>query len=98
MKTWLLPGACALAVLAQACAGGSPGRTQDGTAQRADEAKAIRARACARCHAPPKPSRHSRAELEVILDRHRTRARLTPEEWGSLVDLLARSDETPAPR
>jgi hypothetical protein len=41
---------------------------------------------------------HTRAELEVILGRHRARARLTAEQWDEMVNLLARSDETPAPR
>jgi hypothetical protein len=65
---------------------------------RTRHAEAIRTEKCARCHAPPEAMHHTRAELETIFGRHRSRARLTTDEWEAMVDLLARSDETPGPR
>jgi hypothetical protein len=94
---------CLLLVLAvvtaigQGCAS-SPARDAGAPESRARHAEAIRTQKCARCHAPPEAMHHTRAELETILGRHRGRARLTPEEWDAMVDLLARSDETPGPR
>ncbi len=96
MTRWLLPGAVLLA-LTQAC-GASQERTASSADSRRDEVRRIQAHTCARCHAPPEASRHTRAELEVILGRHRVRAKLTAEQWDEMVDLLARSDETPGPR
>jgi hypothetical protein len=89
-----------LAAVTAIAGGCASSRAQDaGTrGSRSRHAEAIRAQTCARCHAAPEAMHHTRAELEVILGRHRSRARLTTDEWEAMVDLLARSDETPGPR
>jgi hypothetical protein len=94
---------CLPAVLAAVTAIGAgcapaPAHDAGATDSRTRQAEAIRSQKCAKCHAPPEAMHHTRAELETIFGRHRVRARLTPEEWDAMVDLLARSDETPGPR
>jgi hypothetical protein len=78
--------------------GGASASTPGSLSSRSEEARSICGRVCARCHAPPEVGQHARAELEDILSHHRTRARLTEEQWAMLVDLLAKPDETGAPR
>lgn len=86
-----------LGALLAGCGEGGPSRPA-APPSGSEQARAIHARACARCHAPPEPMRHTRGELEDIFVRHRTRARLTSEQWQAMVDFLARPDETPGPR
>jgi hypothetical protein len=50
---------------------------------------ALHTRECGRCHTPPAPKTHTRAELEDAFGRHRKRAHLTPEEWQAMVEYLA---------
>jgi hypothetical protein len=92
-----LAGAVALVTLGGGCAQPAP-QGPEAPRAKADEALGIRAHTCSKCHAPPEAGKHTRAELEVIFIRHRTRARLTPEQWAAMVDLLAQPDETPGPR
>ena len=87
----------AVTAIGEGCAP-SPAQDAGATGSRTRHAEEIRTHTCARCHAPPEAMRHTRTELETIFGRHRSRAHLTPEEWDAMVDLLARSDETPAPR
>jgi hypothetical protein len=82
--------------IGEGCAA-SPAQDAGAPAARTRHAEAIRTQKCARCHAPPEALHHTRAELETIFGRHRSRAHLTAEEWDAMVDLLARSDETPGP-
>lgn len=85
----------AVTAIGEGCAS-SPAQDAGAPGSRARHAEALRTQKCARCHAPPEAMHHTRAELETILGRHRSRARLTPEEWDAMVDLLAaRSDEAP---
>jgi hypothetical protein len=49
----------------------------------------LHASRCGKCHAPPEPGSHTRAQLEGVFGRHRGRARLSPEEWSAMVDYLA---------
>ena len=86
----------AVTAIGEGCAR-SPAQDAGATGSRTRHAEAIRAQKCARCHAPPEAGNHTRAELETIFGRHRSRAHLTPEEWDAMVDLLARSDETSSP-
>jgi hypothetical protein len=58
---------------------------------------AVHAHRCGKCHAPPDPGSHTRAQLEVAFGRHRSRAHLTPEEWSAMIDYLA-APEAAAPR
>lgn len=85
--------AAVLCALLAGCAGGSGGPAAPRSGS--EQARAIHARACARCHAPPEPMRHTRGELEDIFVRHRARARLTSEQWQAMVDFLARPEEAP---
>ncbi|MGH7437640.1 MAG: hypothetical protein ACRENE_18335 [Polyangiaceae bacterium] len=93
-----LPALVAAAIAIGAGCAPAPANDALVTDSRTRHAEAVRAKKCARCHAPPEAMHHTRAELETIFGRHRARARLTPEEWDAMVDLLARSDETPGPR
>lgn len=94
---WLLPGALALVAAGPGCGAPAPRTSGDATG-RAEEAREIRSRKCSKCHAPPEPAKHARAELEVIFGRHRSRTKLDPDQWAAMVDLLARPDETPGAR
>ena len=47
---------------------------------------------CARCHAAPEPKTRSRRQLEDAFARHKGRAHLSDQEWGELVQYLARPD------
>ena len=76
-----------------ACSGASTNAAESPTPGSGD-ARAIRGHVCARCHALPEAGQHTRVELEAIVQRHRTRARLTPRQWESMIDLLAIPDET----
>jgi hypothetical protein len=49
----------------------------------------LHAQRCGKCHAPPQPASHTRAQLEDAFGRHRGRAHLSPEEWSAMVDYLA---------
>jgi hypothetical protein len=50
---------------------------------------------CGRCHAPPAPQTRTRGQLEDAFVRHRTRVRLSDDEWSAiLVYLAARDGET----
>jgi len=95
---YCLPSAIAAATAIAVGCTPAPAHDAGATDSRTRHAEAIVAQKCARCHAPPEAMHHTRAELETIFGRHRVRARLTPEEWDAMVDLLARSDETPAAR
>jgi hypothetical protein len=53
---------------------------------------AIHAHNCGRCHMPPEPKTRTRAQLESAFSRHRTRVRLSEDEWARLVDYLAQGD------
>jgi len=44
---------------------------------------------CGRCHAPPQPQSHSRAELAEAFGRHKNRVHLSQEQWQAMVDYLA---------
>jgi hypothetical protein len=52
----------------------------------------LHAHRCGKCHAPPEPGTHTRAQLEDAFGRHKSRARLTPEEWSAMTDYLAVHD------
>ena len=44
---------------------------------------------CGRCHVPPEPKTHTRAELETAFGRHRGRVHLSQDEWQAMIDFLA---------
>jgi hypothetical protein len=44
---------------------------------------------CGNCHTRVEPGTRTRAQLDDALARHRTRARLSDEEWAQLEDFLA---------
>ena len=52
----------------------------------------IRAHACGRCHMAPEPRTRTRLQLETAITRHRSRVRLSDDDWGKLVDYLAAGD------
>jgi hypothetical protein len=86
----------ALLVLAAACGGGGA-ETAAGAQTPAQQAAAPSAEdmnksKCSACHAPREPGQRTRAELEVILKKHRDekRAKLGDDEWAKITDYLAR--------
>jgi hypothetical protein len=83
-RVGLFLGAASLSFLAIACA---PASSPD-----APPIAALHTRTCGKCHAPPPPGSHTRAQLEAAFGRHKGRARLTPDEWQAMVDYLAAPD------
>lgn len=53
---------------------------------------------CGKCHRPPEPGSHSKAQLEDAFTRHQKRVRLTPDEWTAIMDYLAAPDGATAPQ
>ena len=49
----------------------------------------IRTSKCGVCHAPPQPGSRTRAHLEDAFTRHRTRVRLSNDQWAAMIDYLA---------
>lgn len=88
-------GACALLALAAGC-GAPPVHDGASAGGAGDEAEATLAHKCTKCHARPERMKHTRPELEAVFARHRTRVKLTADQWQSMVDWLGRPDETPA--
>jgi hypothetical protein len=76
----------ALAIALGACSPASPA-----SAPEAPRVAKIRRTQCGRCHSPPEPGAHSRAEVEAAATRHSSRVRLTQEEWTAMIDYLAPS-------
>jgi hypothetical protein len=88
--------ASALVALVAACGGASPAPPRDGSSAAAGEASALVSHKCTKCHAPPERGKHTAAELEEVFGRHRTRVKLTDDQWESIVALLARdADDRP---
>jgi cytochrome c2 len=79
--------AAALLALVAACGGAPP---RDGSSAAAGEASTLVSHKCTKCHAPPERGKHTAAELEEVFGRHRTRVKLTNDQWESIVALLAR--------
>lgn len=70
-----------LGSLAAACA---PAAAPDGP-----PIAAVHRHQCGRCHTPPEPGSHSRAEFESAFGRHHKRVHLSEEEWQAMIDYLA---------
>ncbi len=81
MRVACLVLAVAPALLAAACA---PASAPD-----APPIAALHTRTCGKCHAPPPPGGHTRAELEDAFARHKKRAHLSADEWAQMIDYLA---------
>lgn len=81
----------ALLPFIEACASPQP---PAGPASRDGEPSiaAVLAHNCGRCHMPPEPKSRTRAQLESEFMRHRTRVRLSEDQWARLVDYLAQED------
>jgi hypothetical protein len=90
MRALSLGGAFLAAIAVVACA---PASSPD-----AAPIAAVHAHRCGKCHAPPEPGTHTRAQLEDVFGRHRSRAHLTPGEWSAMVDYLATPDGAMAPQ
>jgi hypothetical protein len=90
VKRWLL--LAMLGPLAAGC-GTPPARDGRSAGSAGEQAEATTTHKCARCHAPPRRLKHTRAELEVAFGRHQARVKLTAEQWQAVVDFLARPDE-----
>jgi len=91
LATAIAPVAAACALLATACAPAS-GKAESVSSPDATPIAALHTRACGKCHAPPEPRSHSRAQLEDAFGRHKNRAHLTKDEWGAMLDYLAAPD------
>lgn len=76
-----------------ACAASAPASSPDGR-----PIAATHRHQCSRCHAPPEPGTHTRAQLEGAFSRHKTRVRLSTDEWAAMVDYLAAPDGSAALR
>jgi hypothetical protein len=83
-----LVGAGAMAACALASAACAPAASP-GANPAAPPVAAVHRHQCGRCHGPPDPGSHTRAELEDAFSRHRTRVHLTADEWAAMVDYLA---------
>jgi Spy/CpxP family protein refolding chaperone len=90
--TGAFPAAAAWALATTACA---PAPTQS---QSAPPIAAVHRHQCGRCHSPPDPGSHTRAQLEDAFSRHRSRVHLTGEEWAAMVDYLSAPDASAALR
>jgi hypothetical protein len=44
---------------------------------------------CGNCHVRVEPGTHTRDALEAAFPKHRTRVRLTDEEWTQMIEYLA---------
>jgi hypothetical protein len=53
---------------------------------------------CGKCHRPPEPGSHSKAQLDDAFTRHQKRVRLTPDEWTAITNYLAAPDGSTAPQ
>ncbi len=51
---------------------------------------------CGRCHSPPPPGSHSRAQVESAATRHSHRVRLTRDEWTAMIEYLS-PESSPLP-
>jgi len=78
------PMAAACALFAAACA---PAAAPD-----ASPIATLHTRACGKCHAPPEPGSHSRAQLTDAFGRHQRRTHLTKDQWAAMLDYLAAPD------
>jgi hypothetical protein len=74
-----------------ACAASQP-RELSASAEPTAAIAGVHAHACARCHRPPEPRLLTRDQLENVFVRHRTRVRLSADQWDRLVDYLAQGD------
>jgi len=88
-----LAGLGAVVAALAACAACAPASSPD-----APPIAAVHRHQCGRCHAPPDPGTHTRAQLEEAFSRHKTRVRLSAEEWAAMVDYLASPDGAAALR
>ena len=52
---------------------------------------------CGACHKRVEPGTRTRQKLEKALVKHRSRVRMTEEQWGLLVDYLAQAPAPPGP-
>lgn len=73
--------AALLGALAAAC---TPASAPD-----APPIAAVHSSKCGRCHSPPEPSSHSRAQLAEAFGRHKSRVHLSQDEWQAMIDYLA---------
>ncbi|HSQ63364.1 MAG TPA: hypothetical protein VLM85_09130 [Polyangiaceae bacterium] len=52
---------------------------------------------CGACHKRVEPGTRTRQKLEKALVKHRSRVRMTEEQWQLLVDYLAQAPAPPGP-
>ena len=76
-----------VALLCAALAGCA--RPQQASSSDGPHAAILHRQQCGRCHTPPEPGTRTRTQVEEAAQRHRTRVRLTPEEWTAMIDYLA---------
>lgn len=53
---------------------------------------------CGNCHTRIEPGTRSREGLDIALQRHRRRVRLSEHDWATLTNFLMLTPESPAPR
>jgi len=60
--------------------------------------RAVATSRCGSCHAPPQAGVRTRGALGPVLLRHRTRVRLTEDQWAALLDYLAEATDATTAR
>ncbi len=93
MRTRILAAAAVMATSALAC--GAPSGGQTTSASQPPIARIHHAK-CGSCHVRVEPGERTRAQLEKAFTQHRSRVRLTEEQWGEMVDYLAARDDAGA--
>jgi hypothetical protein len=94
-STPFVRGLLASALIAGSAAACAPAAAPD---SHSPPIAAVYTRQCGKCHAPPQPRNHTRAQLEAVFARHKERAHLTPDEWAQMIDYLAVHDGATAPQ
>ena len=77
-----------------ACAGtsGSSGPPEPAAPGQEQVARVYHSR-CGACHVRVERGEKTRAQLESALARHRSRVRMSEDDWGKMVDYLAAKDQ-----
>lgn len=84
-----------LASIAAASLAGCGGSSAPNGAAAPSEDRVVRVHRskCGACHVRVEPGARTREELEHAFVRHRSRVRLSEEEWARMVDYLAKPED-----
>ncbi len=79
-----------LALLLPALGCGSPSPPEANVPPPPQHVARVHRARCGGCHVRVEPGERTRPELEAALSRHHKRVRLSDEDWGKMIDYLAR--------